>query len=461
MSDSAIIPHSVEAEEAVIGSLIINPDVFHECRLQLPNGSAEFYIHRHRFVWDAVEALVTAGTPVDFLTLTDAIETAGKLSEIGGAAFLMSLINQTPSSLNAGAYSAIIHSRYVRREMISAANTTASLAYNTEITVEEAASQANRALSKAISLNVTRNSMTSDEALKLMDAMVEFNGQQEELPGIPTPWTDYNRLLGGGAQKSDLNLVIGRPGKGKTTILMQIARYAARYGEGMRVKRNHVAIFSLEMPIEQLMLRLTSQISGIDYQTIRRGRFTDDQYTHYIDAISEIADLDMTFDYKPGASPEYIRSRCELLAGAGKLDLIVVDSLNLMKAGGNFAGREYAEADVCAKGLKNIAGDFSVPVWCSHQMNRSIEQRGDDSRPRLADMRDGGEQPADGCMFVWHEMDGERVIKSHFIQEKQRNGPTGDVPISWVPQFTRFENYASGQTFRFAPNEAQQHGGAQ
>jgi len=446
------VPHNREAEEAVLGSVLIGGDeVFHICRLELPAGGEEFYIHRNRWVWNACERLVDSGGTIDLLLLSDQLEKDGVLAEIGGSVYLTSLVNKVPTSINAPLYAGLIHETHIRRQLIAAANQIASMAYKGDLNVQEASSQATQSISSVVGQGQTKHTISIADSVREVDAMIAERSRSAELPGIPTPWTAYNKLLGGGAQNTDLNLIAGRPGKGKTTALMQIAMHGARYTVGTTIRRNRVVIFSLEMPHKQLTLRLIASLSGIDYQLLQAGRVPDEKNDAYENALETLEDLEIEIEAKAAMTPAYIRSRCQILRAAGKLDMICVDSLNLMKAGSAFTSkREYAEADYCATELKNIANDFNIPVWAAHQMNRSAEKREDNTKPQLSDLRDGGEQPADGVMFIWHEIEennGEKTVKqSAFCQEKQRNGPTGEIPVVWQPQHTRFVN-ATTQRF--------------
>jgi replicative DNA helicase len=435
------VPHSRESEDAVIGAIIIAAaETFHECRLELPDGGKEFYIHRNGWIYDAIERMINAGTPVDFITLSEELNKAGVLAEIGGPAYLMGLINATATSLNAAAYAKIVHDRYVRRNIINSANEQARLAFQYEQSIDEIASKATRNLSQAVNLNTGRNMISLEGSIAIVDRMIEENGKQKELPGIPTGWVDYDKLLGGGSQPGDLNIVSTRPGFGKTTFLMQLARNGARYTKGQYVYRKNVVIFSAEMPHEQLTMRLWASASGIDYQLLRAGRIPEHKFDDFYKAVDELSQLDILIDDTPAPTPAQIRSKCELLANAGKLDLIVVDSLNLMRSGLRF-NSTHLEVDHNATELKNIAREFKVPVWAAHQMNRSIDSRDRESKPVLSDLREGGEQPSDGVMFIYHEKNEKgEVENSSFIQAKHRNGPTGEIPIVWLKNQTRFEN---------------------
>jgi replicative DNA helicase len=433
------VPMNAEAEKAVLGAVLINPEVYHECRLEVPDGAREFWTVRYQYVWQALENLTAAQIPIDYLTIIEQLRRDGTQEEIGGSAYISGLITSTPTSLNASAYAAIIHEYYLRRRMLAAANEIANLAYG-NTSLEEAIGKSTKSLSDAVGLMSTKHTISIADSVRVVDQLVEERKNSPDLPGIPTPWVDMNRMMSGGAQNSDVNMIVGRPGDGKTSALMQLALYGSKYPLSDRVHTRHVFIFSCEMGHEQLTRRLIAQISGIPYGLILSGRIPDDKWPAYYNAIDELASLTITIDGKPAASPHYIRSKLELISARQRVDMVCVDSLNLMKSGMNFklAGQE---PDYNATELKTIARDFDLPVWLSHQLNRSKEQRGKDARPQLSDLREGGEQPVDSVIFIHHEKDEKDAIKeSNFIFAKHRNGPVGDVPIAFIKEKFRFES---------------------
>jgi replicative DNA helicase len=444
VAEQLLPPHSVDAEKAVIGSALIDGDIFHECRVELPNGAEEFYIRRNGFIWSAFEKLIFSGQQIDYVLLSEQLKADGTFDEIGGSEYIISLINSTPTSTHAKYYSQIVHQNYIRRKVIAAGSDIVVIANNPEITTEQVTEQATHRLSEAAKLAEPKYAITLADSVRIVDEQIEELSKQKIFPGIPTPWADYNRLLGGGIQKSDIHLIAAPTGKGKTTSLIQLALHAAKYNVGADFYRNNVVIFSLEMPHDQLTKRMIAQIAGIDYQLLMTGKIPDEKYDSYIHAIAELESLGITIDGKPGASPAYIRSRCEILSGSKKLDMICVDSLNRMRSGLKFGGL-HQEVNYNAEELKNIALEFNIPIWCAHQMNRNSEQRGnktlgaeENRKPQLSDLREGGEQPVDGVMFIYHETNGGRIVSSSFIQSKHRNGPTGEVPILWLSNQTKF-----------------------
>lgn len=433
-------PHSRESEEAVIGAVLINPEVFHECRVQI-SAAEEFYIHRLGWIWSAVEGLFARKSPVDLLTLSEELKSRGQLAEIGGDPFLISLINTVPNSLNAAAYAAIVHDFAVRRRMINAANRVAQFAYDATLPLDEGIAKATHEISNAVAAKHNTRTSNIEDALRRVDAKIEERSKLSVLPGIPTGLIDLDRLLGGGAQDSDLLLIAGRPGQGKTSLLMQFLLHAAKYTIGEKVYRKRVVVFSLEMPEEQLVLRLIAQLSGINYQELHSGKIPSAKLPDYIHALDVLSEMDIVIDDTPRVTPAYIRSRCEILNAERPLDAIFVDSLNLMSSGLNFR-HGHEEVDHNATELKNLAREFDIRLWCSHQMSRGVEYRGKNSKPQLSDLREGGEQPADVVMFIYHEMDehGDTIVSSALCVEKHRNGPPGEIAVVFRGAQTKFES---------------------
>lgn len=443
------VPHSREAEEAAIGAVLINPEAYYHVKQHIKN-SEEFYIHRLRWVWEAYEALKAKETEIDLLTISDHLERKGLLNEAGGSAYLTSLINQVPNSMNAANYAELVHEHYVRRKIIAAANEIATLAYKDD-TLENILSQSTGALSDAMAAGIRARTVTMSEGLIALDSKIEDRRVNGKKLGIPTGLIDLDKKLGGGAKDGDLLMISARPGKGKTSLLLQLCRNAAEYREGSLEPRKRVVFFSLEMSQEQLMLRLLAQISGIDYQQLESGTFPDSKNQIYLNALDELAQLDIVIDDTPAVTPAYIGSRLKILNMESKVDIFFVDSLNLMTSNIDFKNRTDLAMDQKAMDLKNIARGMNIPCWVAHQMNRSVERRSENAKPMLSDLAEGGERPTDVVIFIWHEVDEikNEIKRSELCLEKHRNGPTGDVPVVFREEHTLFENaYVSS----FNPN---------
>lgn len=443
------VPHSREAEEAAIGAVLINPDAYYQVKQHIKH-SEEFYIHRLRWVWDAYEALKAKETHIDILTISDHLEHKGLLGEIGGFAFLTSLINQVPSSMHADSYAEIVHEQYVRRKLIGAANMIASLAYKDD-TLEGILSQSTGALSDAMAAGIRARTATISEGLISLDKKIAERRETGKKLGIPTGLVDLDKKLGGGAKDGDLLMISARPGKGKTSLLLQLTRQAAMYREGSLEPRKRVVFFSLEMSQEQLTLRLLAQISGIDYQQLESGTYPESKEPAYIAALDELAQLDIVIDDTPAVTPAYIGSRLNILNMEKKVDIFFVDSLNLMKSNTNYQNRTDLAMDEKAMDLKNIARNMDIPCWVAHQMNRGVERRSENAKPLLSDLAEGGERPTDVVIFIWHKIDEVKgqIERSELCIEKHRNGPTGDVPVVFKENLTLFESaYVSSVSFK-------------
>lgn len=443
------VPHSREAEEAAIGAVLINPEAYYHVKQHIKT-SEEFFIHRLRFVWEAYEVLKSKDTDIDLLTLSDQLNRKGLLDEVGGSAFLTSLITQVPNSNNTENYAAIVHEHYVRRKLLSAANEIASLAYKDD-TLEGILSQSTGALSDAMAAGIRARTATISEGLISLDRKIAERRETGKKLGIPTGLVDLDKKLGGGAKDGDLLMISARPGKGKTSLLLQLTRQAAMYREGSLEPRKRVVFFSLEMSQEQLTLRLLAQISGIDYQQLESGTYPESKEPAYIAALDELAQLDIVIDDTPAVTPAYIGSRLNILNMEKKVDIFFVDSLNLMKSNTNYQNRTDLAMDEKAMDLKNIARNMDIPCWVAHQMNRGVERRSENAKPLLSDLAEGGERPTDVVIFIWHKIDEVKgqIERSELCIEKHRNGPTGDVPVVFKENLTLFESaYVSSVSFK-------------
>ncbi len=436
-------PYNHEAEEAAVGAVMIDPASFHEVRTHIETAD-EFYIHRHRMIWKAYEELQKNKMQIDLITVCDQLNKHGQLDEVGGSSYLTGLIGRVTVSYNAADYARIVHENAIRRKMLEAANEIATLAYKGNAPLEDITAKATHSLSAAISAGAAPTVYTLSESISRVYDKIEERGKNGILPGIPTGLIDYDKILGGGAQKGDLNVIAGRPGQGKTSLLLQIARTGAFYRIGNEEFNKRIVFFSLEMPEEQLTFRLISQISGIDYQLLQAGRIPDHKQDAYIKAIETLSNLDIVIDDRPGVSGPYIRSRVEMLDAERKVDMVCVDSLNLMRSGLKFGERKDAETDQNARDLKLVAREKNIPVWATQQMNRKIEARSEGSRPMLSDLQEGGEKDADMVTFVFStfEDDKKKIKSTELITEKHRNGPTGSVDVVFNSAYTRFENAA-------------------
>jgi len=431
------VPHSLEAEEAVAGVVLLCPELLQTLGLS----ENQFYIHRLRFIWAAYQALEAQRQPIDTLTVCAALQAAGHLDEIGGPAYLTSLLNQVPSTLHAAGYAEIIKGHAIRRDLLAAANQLARQAYDTSLDATSLLSQADEIL-RRVGQGVEQKILTAhDVAGEIYDEMNERAQLLATGKGLPndliaTGLLDVDRLLGGGLQPERLYVVAGRPGQGKTSWLISIARHQIlKLGQ-------RVAIFSLEMSAKQLMRRFLAQDSGINSAKLTSGVLAVEDWETFTESVGRMGNSRLFLDDSPGLTPVSLRAKCHQLARGAGLDLVIVDYLQLMGAGSGmrFQNREQ-EVAYCSRALKLLARELGVPVLVAAQLNRAAEMRAD-HEPQLSDLRESGaiENDADVVAFIWRpEQDGNR---SRFKVGKNRDGQTGLVDLFFNAALTRFESAA-------------------
>ena len=436
-----IIPHSREAEEAVIGSVLINPEAYYDVASFLR--ADDFYIHRHRWIWDTFSRLHERRVPIDFLTVSQELDQQGQLAEVGGPAYLTALVNNVPTSLHAEAYGHIVEETSIRRRMLTAANDIAKLAYQQEASVESVMDEAEKAVFGVSERRTTRDLRPIREVLsEYYDRIDQLAGRDLESMGVPTGFVDLDRLLGG-LQPSDLLIVAGRPGSGKTAFILSAAKNAAQK------YKKHVAVFSLEMSSEQLVQRIIAQETGIDSQRLRTGKLDEDEWPLFTHAIEVLGDTIIFLDDTPALTPLQLRTKCRRLHLEFQLDLILVDYLQLMSSGVRSENR-VQEVSYISRNLKVLARELNVPVLAAAQLSRAIEQR-TDKEPVLSDLRESGslEQDADIVMFIHRpELYEKDTLKQNLAQikvAKHRNGPTGTIELVFRSQIAKFENAATYQ----------------
>lgn len=444
------IPHSREAEEATVGAVLINPEIIADLEFLSPE---DFYIHRLNWAWKAIVALYEKRKVIDLLTVCEEMERQGTLSEAGGSAYLTALINQVPSSLNAEAYGRIVEAHSTRRKMIAAANVIATNAYDVEKELEESTSEMLKLTEGIVRVQVSDIESASSIISREYDRIDESAGRiaRNEVVdnGIKTGFADLDYLFLGW-QKGDFIIDAGRPGQGKTALMMNIALHVAQK------QGKSVAIFELEMSKEQLIQRLVAQLTGIDTQRLRTGNLHENEWPLFTNAVEIIDKLNLHIDDTPSITPEQMLKKCRIIKNRFGLDFIVTDYLQLMSAGGRkYSENRTQEVSYISRHMKLIAREMNVPHLAGAQLSRAIEQR-TDKRPMLSDLRESGslEQDADIVMFNHFPDQYDTKSDKHNVAEiiigKHRNGPTGSAELIYRRSFTKFENAVSKM---WVPNE--------
>jgi replicative DNA helicase len=378
---SAGQPHSREAEEAVLGAVLINPEVYYDLAQFLQ--PEDFFIHRLRWVWESFTRLHESRTPIDILTVSEDMDRQGQLIEVGGAAYLTALLNQVPTTLHAEAYGRLIEAASIRRKMLSAANQIATLAYDESEKIDTVMGEAEKAIFSVSERKLKHDVLPIRTVLsEYYDRMGELAGRtDEEIFGVPTGFIDLDRMLGG-LQNSDLLILAGRPGTGKTAMLLTIAHNAAL------IHKKRVAIFSLEMSNEQVVQRMISQETGIDSHRLRTGKLNEDDWSVFTHAIEVLSDTKIHLDDTPALTPLQLRTKCRRLHMEYGIDLIILDYLQLM-SGEMRTDNRVQEVSYISRSLKALARELNIPVLSAAQLSRAVEQRSD-KEPVLSDLRESG-----------------------------------------------------------------------
>lgn len=435
-----LAPHSIEAEEAVLGSILISAEALFEVLAFLK--PEDFFIVRHAWIYEAVLSLHERRDPIDYLTVVTELEQMGRLVEIGGAAYILSLINKTPSALNVEGYGHIVERMALRRRLIDAASQIARVAHSDETDIDNVIGKAEQAIFEVTERRLNRDLMPIKDAVSdYFDHVSFMSRHQEEVLGVPTGFVDLDRMLGG-LQRSDLLIVAARPGMGKTSWLNSIVMNAARQNQ-------RAAIFSLEMSNEQLVQRFISAETHIPSHKLREGKLDEKDWAQFLAATQYMGTLPIYMDDTPALSTSELRTKARRLHLEYGLDLIVIDYLQLMTTPYRSENR-VQEISYISRALKQLARELNVPVVSAAQLSRAVEQR-TDKRPQLSDLRESGsiEQDADVVMFIYRDSYYDPESPKGNIAEihvgKHRHGPTGTVELIFIPQLTQFQN-ATRQT---------------
>jgi replicative DNA helicase len=433
-----LLPQNVEAESAVLGSILIDPDAIMQVADYLK--PEDFYRDSHRVIYQAALELYEDRAPADLITLTDELARRDKLEEVGGASYVSSLANQVPTSANVDYYGHIVERTAILRRLIHAAGQIAAVAYD-EPDATTALDQAERLIFN-ISQRFSREEFDHiRETLKTyIDKLEQLHEHRGSIVGVASGFADLDKITGG-LQKSDLIILAARPAVGKTSMALSLAHNAAlRFGQS-------VAIFSLEMSKEQLVARLLSMDAGVDQSRLRTGYLDDEEWERISDSVGRLSEANIYIDDTPGITLVEMRSKARRLMMERGFSLLVVDYLQLMQGSGGGRGHEnrVQEVSEISRGLKGLARELNVPVLALAQLSRAVESR-TDKHPQLSDLRESGslEQDADIVMFIYRDEvyneNTDRPNIADIIIAKHRNGPVGQVSLFFQAAQTRYRD---------------------
>ncbi|MEX0603693.1 MAG: replicative DNA helicase [Marinobacter sp.] len=438
-------PHSLEAEQAVLGGLMLDNRRFDEVSEIIT--SSDFYRQDHRLIFGAAERLAAESEPLDVVTLAEFLERAGDIEDSGGLSYLAELAEKTPGATNIKAYSQIVRERSVLRQLIEVSGGISDSAFNPlGRTSDEILDEAERNVFRIAESRTQSGSgpqAINPILTKALTRIEELFESGDTITGLTSGFKDLDDWTSG-MQPSDLIIVAGRPSMGKTTFAMNMVENALiSTGEP-------ILVFSMEMPADALVMRMLSSLGRIDQSRMRSGRLEEEDWPRLTSAVSLLKDKPLYIDDTPALSPTEMRSRARRVAreNNGKLSMIMVDYLQLMRVPGSNEGRT-AEISEISRSLKGLAKELNCPVVALSQLNRSLEQR-PNKRPVNSDLRESGaiEQDADIIMFVYRDEVYNEDTQDKGIAEiiigKQRNGPIGTVRLAFIGKFTKFEDLAHG-----------------
>jgi replicative DNA helicase len=445
-------PHSIEAEQSVLGGLMLNNDAWDLIADKIK--ASDFYRPNHQAIFEVMSDLANDAQPLDVVTLSEALQTRGAIERSGGNAYLAELVESTPAVGNIAAYAEIIRERSTLRQLISAANKIAESAFIPEgrpsAEIVDAAEQAVFRISEG-----HLNEDGAQDIATLLGGAVEriekLFSSRNPITGLATGFEDLDKKTAG-LQNSDLVIIAGRPSMGKTALAVNIAEHAVMQEE----QDGAVLIFSMEQPAEQLVMRILSSLGRIDQTRMRTGAMQDDDWPRFSTAVSQLRDKPLYIDDTPSLTPNDIRTRARRVKRKAKdLKLIVVDYIQLMHISKKVENRVQEITEI-SRMLKAIAKEMRCPVVALSQLNRSVENR-ENKRPHMADLRESGaiEQDADVILFIYRDEvynpDSEDKGLAEILIGKQRNGPIGMVKLTFVGNLTKFESYT--------PTDAYDYGG--
>jgi replicative DNA helicase len=443
-------PHSIEAEQSVLGGLLLDNSAWEQVADILVG--KDFYRHDHQLIFSAIAQLMEQSQPVDVITLAEFHDKRGELQNVGEIAYLSALSRNTPSAANIAAYAEIVRERSILRQLISVGNSISKMAFSPEgLSKEDMLDKAEQYVFEIAEKGANRGGgfvQVKEVLSKVVDRIDTLFEQDSAITGLSTGFADFDDQTSG-LQPADLIIVAGRPSMGKTTFAMNIAENAAMQS------KTPVAVFSMEMPADSLAMRMLSSLGRINQQNLRTGRLSDDDWPRLTSAIALLNEAPLFIDDTPALTPTELRARARRLKREHGLGLIVIDYLQLMQGSGNSSDNRATEISEISRSLKALAKELDVPVIALSQLNRSLEQR-PNKRPVMSDLRESGaiEQDADLIVFIYRDevynSDSPEKGKAEIIIGKQRNGPIGTVALTFQGQYTKFENFAANDYYSYA-----------
>lgn len=432
-----ILPHSIEAEQSVVGSMLMGREAIMAASEMLTTD--DFYQHQYGVIFDAMVELFNEGKPVDLVTLQDRLKEKDLPPEITSMEFVRDLLNAVPTSANVRHYATIVSEKAVLRRLIKLSEEIENECYLNKEPVEVILEETEKRMFKLLQQRNSGDYVPIRQVvMNTLENIERASKTKGNVTGLATGFTDLDYKTTG-FQPSDFILVAARPSMGKTAFVLNIAQYMAFK------KDKAVAIFSLEMSREQLMNRLFSMESKVDSQSLRTGNLKDEEWSKLIESAGIIGESNLIIDDTPGISIAEMRSKCRKYKLEHGLDIIIIDYLQLMTGSGRGSDSRQQEISDISRSLKALARELNVPVVALSQLSRAVEQR-TDHRPMLSDLRESGaiEQDADVVMFIYRDdyynKDSEDKGIAEIIIAKQRNGPIGTVNLVWLPDYTKFAN---------------------
>jgi replicative DNA helicase len=433
------LPHNLEAEKSVLGAVLIHNEAFNNAAELID--ARDFFRDAHRRIFDKMVTLSERGDAIDLVTLKEELQRAGELDDVGGPAYIASLADGVPRSANVEHYARIVKEKATLRNLIHSANRILSEAYQAEEDADLILDGAEKAIFEIAEGRISAGFTPLRDLVQSSFATIEkLQEQRNAITGVPSGFQDLDELTAG-FQPSDMIILAARPAMGKTSFVLNVAQNAAKKGKT-------VGVFSLEMSKEQLFLRLLTSEAMIDAHKFRTGYLTEKDYGKLSHALGTLAELPIYIDDTPGIGLMEMRAKSRRLAAAHTLDIVIIDYIQLMQGRGRFESRQQ-ELTSISRSVKILAKELSIPIIALSQLSRAPESR-TDHRPQLSDLRESGalEQDADLVMFIYRaevydkdETKPEEAGTAEIIIGKHRNGPIGSVRLTFLNQFTKFENH--------------------